>query len=85
MGFSAADWCDVICICLNDEDIGVDIDPNSFPFIVEFIVADNCSTNQRLCTDLGVPRLHRTEGEEEQEGRGDSRRESHSSHDPEAR
>ena len=55
VGFSAADWCDVLCICLNDEDIGVDIDPNSFAHIVEFIAADNCSTNQRLCTDLAVP------------------------------
>ena len=55
VGFSAADWCDVLCIWRNDEDIGVDIDPNSFAHIVEFIAADNCSTNQRLCTDLAVP------------------------------
>ena len=100
VGFTAADWCDVICACLNDEDIGVDIDADSFPYIVELITGDNCSTNQRLCTDLGVPlvgccsrRLHlEIESfigpKEKRSKRGAhsySRGKSSSSRDPEAR
>ncbi len=58
-GFTAADWFDVICIALNEvfenytEETRINID--NFNTFVEFICADNCSTNIKLCNDSGVP------------------------------
>ena len=58
-GFTAADWFDIICLALNEvfgnitEDTRINID--NFAEIVEFISADNCSTNTKLCNDSGVP------------------------------
>ena len=58
-GFTAADWFDIICIALNEvfenytEETRINI--NNFDSFVEFISADNCSTNAKLCNDSGVP------------------------------
>lgn len=58
-GFTAADWFDIICIALNDvfenttPETRINID--NFKNIVEFISADNCSTNIKLCNDSCVP------------------------------
>ena len=58
-GFTAADWFDILCMALNDvfENYTVEtrININNFDTIVEFIAADNCSTNAKLCSDSGVP------------------------------
>ena len=58
-GFTAADWFDILCMALNDvfENYTVEtrININNFDTIVEFIAADNCSTNAKLCNDSGVP------------------------------
>lgn len=58
-GFTAADWFDIICIALNEvfENYTVEtrININNFDTFVEFISADNCSTNAKLCNDSGVP------------------------------
>ena len=58
-GFTAADWFDVICMALNQvfenytEETRINVD--NFADIVEFICADNCSTNVKLCNDSRVP------------------------------
>ena len=100
MGFSAADWRDAIRACLNDEDVGVDVDADGFPYVVELIAGDDRSTSQRLRADLGAPlagrrsRRLRLETErligpkEKRSKRGAhsySRGKSSSSRDPEAR
>jgi hypothetical protein len=58
-GFTAADWFDVICMALNEllENYTAEtrIDVDNFDSFVEFISADNCSTNAKLCNDSGVP------------------------------
>lgn len=56
-GFTAADWFDVICSNLVVAPYSIDINIENFNEIVEFITADNCSTNQRLCTLAKVPML----------------------------
>jgi hypothetical protein len=58
-GFTAADWFDIICVALNEvfenytEETRINVD--NFDTFVEFICADNCSTNTKLCNDSGVP------------------------------
>jgi hypothetical protein len=57
-GFTAADWFDIICLALNalfeNNDEATIINLDNFKNIVEFISADNCSTNIKLCNDSGV-------------------------------
>ena len=58
-GFTAADWLDVLCMALNDvfESYTVEtrVNIHNFDAIVEFIAADNCATNSKLCKDSGAP------------------------------
>jgi hypothetical protein len=57
-GFTAADWFDIICVALNDlfENTSEEtrINADNFPEVVEFITADNCNTNMKLCNDARV-------------------------------
>ena len=58
-GFTAADWFDVITLALNqllenyDQESRIDV--HNFSDIIEFICADNCATNAKLCNDSRVP------------------------------
>ena len=56
-GFTAEDWFDVLCSNLVAAPFSVDIGVANFHVVVEFIAADNCSTNQRLCTLARCPML----------------------------
>jgi hypothetical protein len=50
-GFTAADWFDVIRDVLLD--FGIEVSPENIGEIIEFFLADNCSTNRRLAIDAG--------------------------------
>ena len=59
-GFTAADWFDVLCDALNEVfentmENGNMINIDNFSEVIEFITADNCSTNCKLARDSGVP------------------------------
>jgi hypothetical protein len=51
-GFTAADWFDVIADVLNLE-YGRNITADNAKETIEFMTGDNCSTNRKLCNDLG--------------------------------
>ena len=57
LGFSAADWFDVICEALNDFLFAGElvININTFKEYVEFITMDNCAVNRKLARDSEVP------------------------------
>jgi len=57
LGFSAADWFDVICEALNDFLFGRElvINIDTFKEYVEFITMDNCAVNRKLARDSEVP------------------------------
>jgi hypothetical protein len=55
-GFSADDWFDIIIDAMHEYDIEVTVD-NCSEFI-EFLSADNCSTNRSLSTKPGKLLMH---------------------------
>lgn len=51
-GFTAADWFDCIVNVLFQ--YGIEVNTDNFSSIVEFIVGDNCSVNQKLAKESGI-------------------------------
>ncbi|CAM9297017.1 unnamed protein product, partial [Ectocarpus fasciculatus] len=54
-GFSADDWFDIIVECLAEYECEVDV--TSIGHTVEFLSADNCSTNRALSRKTGIPMI----------------------------
>ena len=52
-GFSAEDWFDILVDAL--QIYGIDITVHNCNAIIEFLCADNCSTNRSLSTKAGIP------------------------------